>query len=105
MFWIIPLIIFITLTLVADIFSKEYSLSGHWYFWVIALLGYTIGNVFWLWSIRAGSGLAKGALIYLLANVIFVSVAGIYFYGEQTNKFQIAGIILGTIALVLIFWE
>ena len=105
MHWIIPLIIFITLTLVADIFAKEYSLSGYWYFWLLSLSGYTIGNVFWLWSIRSGSGLAKGALIYLLANVVFVSVVGIYFYGEETNKFQLAGIILGMISVVLIFWE
>ncbi|HEV7701893.1 MAG TPA: EamA family transporter [Candidatus Paceibacterota bacterium] len=105
MFWILPLIPFITLTLIADIFAKEYSLKGNWYFWALALLGYTIGNVFWLWSIRSGSGLARGALIYLLANVIFVSIVGIYFYGEPTNKIQIAGIALGVVALILIFWE
>jgi glucose uptake protein GlcU len=105
MHWLIPLVIFITLTLVADIFSKEYSLSGHWYFWLLALLGYTIGNVFWLWSIRSGSGLAKGALIYLMANVVFVSVVGIYFYGEETNKLQLTGIALGLVSILLIFWE
>jgi drug/metabolite transporter (DMT)-like permease len=105
MLWPVLLVIFITLTLIADIFSKEYSLSGHWYLWILALLGYTIGNIFWLWGIRSGSGLARGALIYLLVNAIFVFVIGVYFYGETTNRIQIAGMVLGIFSLVLIFWQ
>lgn len=89
----------------SDVFSKEYSLTGSWYFWVFALLGYTIANAFWLWSIRSGSGLARGALIYLVTNAVFVTVVGIYFYGESTNKIQLGGIILGIMSLILIFWE
>jgi drug/metabolite transporter (DMT)-like permease len=105
MFWLILLIPFITLTLISDILAKEYSLNGHWYFWIFSLLGYTIGNIFWLWGIRSGSGLARGALIYLLVNAIFVFVVGVYFYGETTNKVQITGMVLGILSLVLIFWQ
>lgn len=105
MFWIIPLIFLILFEIIADIFSKEYSLKGYWWLWVGALLGYVLANVFWLWSIKSGSGLARGATIFGVSSAIIALVIGLYFYGEETNKLQIAGMVLGVCSLVLIFWE
>ena len=61
MFWIIPLIFLILFEIVADIFAKEYSLKDHWYLWAGALLAYVVANMFWLWGIKSGSGLGRGA--------------------------------------------
>lgn len=105
MFWIIPIILLILLESVADIFAKEYSLKGYWYFWLAAIAGYIIANIFWLWGIRSGSGLARGAIIFSVGSAILAIVLGVYFYQEETNKFQIIGMVLGTLALILIFWE
>jgi len=69
------------------------------------MLGYAVGNGFWLWSIRSGSGLARGALIYCVVTVMFDAVVGLYFYHEALNKVQISGIVLGILSLVLIFWQ
>ncbi len=105
MFWIIPITFLITFELVADIFSKEYSLKGHWYLWAGALLGYIIANIFWLWSIRTGSGLARGAIIFSVGSAVVATIIGLYFYGETTNKIQLTGMALGLLSLILIFWE
>lgn len=105
MFWIIPLIFLIIFESIADILAKEYSLKGHWYFWVLAISGYIIANIFWLWSIKTGSGLARGAIIFSIASAILALIIGLYFYSETTNKIQIIGMILGVFSLVLIFWE
>ncbi len=105
MFWIIPISFLILFELFADIFSKEYSLKGHWYLWAGALLGYIVANIFWLWGIRSGSGLARGATIFSVGSAIIAIIIGLYFYGETVNKFQVFGMILGVIALILIFWE
>ena len=105
MFWIIPIIFLIVFEIVADIFSKEYALKGNWYFWICAILGYIVANAFWLWGIRSGSGLARGAIIFSVGSAIFAVLIGLYFYGESTNKIQIAGMVLGILALVLVFWE
>ena len=91
--------------IVADIFSKEYALKGHWYFWLFAILGYIVANIFWLWSIRTGSGLARGATIFAVASAIIAVTIGIYFYGEKANQVQLVGMFLGAISLVLIFWQ
>jgi drug/metabolite transporter (DMT)-like permease len=105
MFWTIPFIIFLLIAMSADVFSKEYALKGYWYFWILALGGYTLANAFWLWSIRTGSGLARGSVIYCVVTAIFTSIVGLYFYGEVMNKVQISGIFLGVVSLVLIFWQ
>ncbi len=91
--------------MVADVFAKEYSLRGHWYLFLGGLLGYVIANSFWLWGMRSGSGLARGAIIFSVSSAIVALIIGVYFYGEETNKFQIAGMVLGLVALLLIFWE
>lgn len=105
MFWIVPIFFLIIFEIIADIFAKEYSLHGKWYFWVGGLLGYVLANMFWLWGIKSGSGLARGAVIFSVASAILAIIIGIHFYGENVNKVQTAGIVLGALSLVLIFWE
>ena len=105
MFWIIPIALVILAELGADIISKEYSIKGHWYFWMGAMVAYIITNSFWLWGLRSGSGLARGALIFSVCSAIGAVVIGVYFYGEATNRIQIIGMILGALSLILIFWQ
>ena len=105
MFWIFPISLLIIFEVIADIFAKEYSLRSHWYLWAGAILAYIVANIFWLWGIKSGSGLARGAIIFSVASAILAVIIGLYFYGEHTNKIQMAGMILGAISLILIFWE
>ncbi len=105
MLWILPISLLIIFEVIADIFSKEYSLKGHWYLWAGALLGYIVANIFWLWGIKSGSGLARGAIIFSVGSAIAAVIVGVFFYDESTNKIQIIGMILGALSLALIFWE
>ncbi len=102
--WLIPISFLVLFEVIADIFSKEYALKGHWWLWISAIIGYVIANSFWLWGIRSGSGLARGAVIFSVASAIVAVIIGLYFYGEQTNKVQIAGMVIGALSLILIFW-
>ncbi len=105
MAWIFPITMLLVCELVADIFSKEYSVKGHWYLWVGALFGYIIANIFWLWAIRSGSELARGAIIFSVGSAVIATTLGIYFYHESVTKIQIAGMVLGLLSLILIFWD
>jgi drug/metabolite transporter (DMT)-like permease len=105
MFWIIPISFLIVFEVIADIFSKEYSLKGHWYLWAGALLGYVVANIFWLWGIKSGSELARGAIIFSVGSAIGAVILGVVFYHESVTKIQIIGMILGALSLALIFWE
>jgi multidrug transporter EmrE-like cation transporter len=105
MLWILPISLLVVFEIIADVFSKEYSLHGHWYLWVGAIVGYIIANIFFLSAMKNGSGLARGAIIFSVASAILAATLGIYFYHEHTNKIQLIGMLLGIVSIILIFWE
>ncbi len=103
--WIIGLFLLITFEIVADIISKEYALKGGWMLWCGAIAGYVVANIFWLSAIKNGSGLARGAIIFSVGSAIVATIIGLVIYHEKTNTVQLAGMGLGLLSLVLIFWE
>ena len=105
MYWIFPLTLLIAFELVADIFSKEYSLKGGWLLWAGAIAGYIIANIFWLSAIKNGSGLARGAIIFSVGSAVVATGIGLLVYNEKVNTLQVIGMLLGIVSLVLIFWE
>ena len=102
---LIPLSLLIFFELIADVFSKKWSLTGHHIFWILALLGYVVANIFWLKAIRAGSGLARGALIFSVGSAIAALAIGILFYKESLTKLEFIGIVLGLMSLIFILWK
>ena len=104
--WIFPLFLLIAFEILADIFAKEWSLRGNvWYLALGALVCYIIGNSFWLLALKSGSGLARGAIIFCVATAIFTTLLGLWWYHERVSGIQLAGIIVGIISIILIFWE
>lgn len=103
--WIIGVTLLILFEIIADIIAKEYSLHGGSIRWIGAISGYIIANSFWLWALKNGSGLARGAIIFSVATAILATIIGVILYKENLNKYQIAGIIFGIISLILIFYE
>jgi len=102
--WILPLSLLIIFELVADVLAKNYSLNGKMVYAIAALLAYVVANIFWLFALKNGSGLAKGAIIFSIASAVIAVGLGYFLYRETITPTQIAGIILGLVALVLIFW-
>ncbi len=104
--WILPLSFLILFEIIADIFAKEWSLKTHlWYLAFGALASYVIANSFWLFALKNGSGLARGAIIFSVATAIIATLLGLFWYQEKVSNVQIAGIIAGIISIILIFWE
>lgn len=103
--WLILLVLVIIFELVADVLSKEWSLKPKLSFLLGGIIFYLIANVAWLFSLRFGSGLARGVSIFSVACTIMAIIIGLVFYKESISNLQIAGIILGIISLLLIFWN
>jgi multidrug transporter EmrE-like cation transporter len=103
--WILPLSLLIIFELIADIFAKEWSLKGNPLFWILSLSGYVIANAFWLFAIKSGSGLARGATIFSVASAVLAIIIGLVFYRESVTTIQVIGMIVGLIAIILIFWN
>ena len=107
MHWFIPFVGLVLFEVIADIFAKEWSLpkTNPWWCFVFAVTAYLIANMFWLFAIKYGSGLAKGATLFSVATALVASCIGIFYYKEQLNHIQIAGIVIGVISLTMIAHE
>ena len=88
--------------ILADVFAKQWSLSGRLSWAAGALLAYIIGNSFWLIFLRSGIGIAKGGIIFFVGSTVLIVLLGIVFYHEALTHLQIIGVVLGVISLLLI---
>lgn len=105
MLWIIFLALLILFELIADVFAKEWSLRGSFLRAFGAIAAYMLANVFWLFALKNGSGLAKGAVIFSVASALVATLLGLLIYREEMDRIQILGIFFGLISIVLIFWR
>lgn len=105
MHWLVFIGLLIVFEVIADIFSKEWSLTGRILFWTIALVGYVLANIFWLKAIRLGSGLARGAILFSVGSAIAAVIIGVIFYKEHIGKTEFVGMMLGVVSLILILWK
>ncbi|MGD1003560.1 MAG: hypothetical protein ABR884_03250 [Minisyncoccia bacterium] len=103
--WVIALLLLIGFEAIADILSKEYALHGTFLYWALALSGYIIANIFWLISIRKGSGLARGAILFSVGSAILAVLIGVLKFQEKIGKIELVGIVVGILSIVLIFWS
>lgn len=103
--WILPLSLLIGFELVADILAKQWSLDKKIFLAVGALAAYLIANTFWLFALKNGSGLARGAVIFSISSAIVAIVLGVFLYKEEVSKIQMIGLILGLISIGLLFWN
>jgi len=98
------LVLLIVFELIADIFAKEYSLRAAPHFAVLALLGYVIANSFWLFALRNGAGLARGAIIFGVGQGIVAILLGVLWYKETYSQTTTIGMILGFFSIIFLFW-
>lgn len=103
--WIVPLLLLIIFEGLADIFAKNWSLQRSAGLAVVSLLFYLMASSFWLFALRNGSGLGRGAIVFSVASAVIAIALGVFFYKEPVNRFQTVGFFFGIISLVLIFWE
>lgn len=105
MHWIFPLLVLVILEAVADIVSKTWQIKGLWYLAALALFTYLLANTFWLIALKNGAGLAKGAVLFSILSAILAIIIGVVLYKEEITNIQLIGLILGSIAIGLIFYE
>lgn len=104
--WILPLIFVIIFELIADVFSKEWSMRTNlWYLALGGMLSYIIANAFWLFTLKNGAGLGRGVVIFSVSTAITATILGLVWYQEKVTNLQVLGMIVGIISIVLIFWE
>jgi multidrug transporter EmrE-like cation transporter len=98
--WIAFLLGLVAFELLADLFAKQFAVSGNLIFAALALLGFVIANGAWLMSLRSGAQLGKGAVLFAILSGMGAVLIGLLVYREQVSPPQVIGLVLGIAAIV-----
>lgn len=103
--WLYFLLLLVAFELLADILSKQFAITGKYFFAFLAILGFIAANTAWLISLRTGAELSKGAVLFSVLSGIGAVVIGIFVYHEKTNPYQLIGLALGIAAIAFLSLE
>lgn len=103
--WAIIMGLVVIFEAISDILGKEWSLNNRWWLFALALFGYIATNLFWLYALKNGVGLARGAVVFSAGSAILGVISGFLLYKETLTITQTLGVIIGLISLILILWE
>ena len=105
MLWLLPFLALLAFEAIADIFAEEYAIKGGSLFWTLAIVGYILANVFWLSSLKLGSGLARGTTLFGVGSLLIGVILGVIFFHERLDAYQMAGVALGLVSVVLVAFK
>lgn len=97
----ILIILAVILEVSADILFKRWSLTNKTTLIVVGMLLYTTGTFFWALSLKYEL-LAKAGVIFTIANLILIVLAGVLIFNEQLSTANKLGIALGIMSVILL---
>ena len=87
--------------IVGDVFFKRWALENKTSMLWVGFAIYTIGALFWAWSLKYEM-LSKAISIFTILNLIIVVGVGVVFFKENISLLAKTGILLGIISIMLI---
>lgn len=86
---------------VGDIIMKKWVLIDDIYFYITGLAVYLVGLNFLAQSFKF-KNIAVASTIFVIFNVVMLSIVSWYYFKETLSTYQILGIILGLVSVVLL---
>mgnify|MGYP001604770022 CR=1 FL=1 len=99
-----PLLILIfagSILTLGDIIFKFYALSHKPLLYIYGLVLYIIGMLFLVQTFKT-ENIATASAIFVIANILTLSVVSWFYFNEQLSAVQIAGLLLAVCAILLL---
>ena len=87
---------------VGEYLSKKFAMHPDWKMLVAVCAAYVAGTLTWLPAIVRTNQLASTGTGWLLLSMVATLGIGFGIFHEKVNSYQIAGIVLAVVALVLL---
>ncbi|HCC06044.1 TPA: hypothetical protein DEP94_01625 [Candidatus Nomurabacteria bacterium] len=82
--------------------AKYWSLhTEKWYLPLFGFIALLLTNIFFLFGLTEGSGLARGTIWFSVLSSIFAVIIALYFFNEHLTTTQWIGLVLGLLAVIL----
>ena len=91
----------VILEVVGDVLFKKWADGGHRWWLVAGFLIYSAGSISWAWSLKHEM-ISKAIVLFTLANIVLVVLAGYFFFHERLTVLNWIGIALALAAVVLV---
>jgi glucose uptake protein GlcU len=101
LFWSLPMLFLIACELTADFLGKQWTIRKRKILFMASITMYMIGNVFWLFAVLNGVGLARGTLIFTVGQQITAAIMGIFYFKEKLTRRQEVGMLMGILTIAL----
>lgn len=89
--------------MLANSLLKTYAAGGRPLILVAALAAFCLGN--WLMvRVMQGNGLGLALALSLIFQLVAVTVIAFVVFGERPSALQLAGVVLGVVAIAMIAW-
>lgn len=86
---------------IGDILFKKWTLENKNSLFILGLLLYFIGSLFWLLSLKY-EFLSKAGSVFMILNLIVVVLGGVLIFKEDLTDWNKIGILLGIVSIILI---
>jgi multidrug transporter EmrE-like cation transporter len=102
MSWIFAalIVVGVALEVAGDIFLKKWADGGSRTWFVVGFTLYLAGTLAWARSLKY-EDLSKAAVLFTVANMLAVVVAGAALFGEKLTAWNWLGVALGAASIVL----
>lgn len=98
---LILIIIGASIEVFADIFFKIWNDKGGNHLIVAGIILYLIGTGCWITSLKYET-FTKSGVIFLLLNIILLSLTGLLFFKDDLSTINKIGIILGIVSIIMV---
>ena len=96
--WLNAFLLLLLFETVADVLAKSWERTGKLQLAFAAQLAYFLGNLFWLFALVKGVGMARGGVLFSVSVAITAVIVGMV-GGEKVSNLGVVGLILGLIAI------
>jgi multidrug transporter EmrE-like cation transporter len=86
---------------VGDIVMKEWVVTNKSYFYVIGMVIYLVGMLFLAQSFKY-KNIAVASVIFVLFNVITLSIVSWFYFNEKLSSLEMAGMVMGLVSIILL---
>ena len=90
----------ITLT-IGDLFAGKWAKDGKRFLYILTVIFYMIGLNFLVLSYKF-KDIAVASLLLEIFNIATLTLVGIYFLKEKITRTELAGIVLGLLAVIIL---
>lgn len=99
--FLLLLLVSVIFEVIADVLFKKWAISNKIAILIIGFGLYSIGTVFWAFSLKY-EYFSKAVPVFIMLNLIFLSLIGVYYFHERLSTLNIMGVLLALISIILI---